>query len=1393
MALTCRIQPRNSKLFPELNEYFKDRGFSKRESREITKDIWENAVNIPFQKALEIDDFYDNPECVFNEPTIETIKDKLNLDDIVSRNDTIRRANHDLGNNGKNRRVYDTYTDAANTAVNYNTQHPLVNVKVLQTENGYVLKPEKKSPQNMADNTELVFNSELCNNLLTLTHSIGFDVRLEELVTENGKFDPSAARKTSQGLIDIIQIAKGAKGEKAFPEEYSHMVVAGTKKYIITQRLLNALEKNDTYKAVLGDDYENYENRYGNETKEGLRQRLIEEAAGKLLRDKLIDNSVDKSFSYILDRVWNNIKSIFRKTNVSEVQKAIADAENSAYRLAKRASKKSIIKYIDKQAVLDSKPLYDIEQKITKQHKLAEKQLEILRKKMSLARRKSTDGRYSNKDMRFYHTLSAQMKTMDYYNMNLNFIQECNSEYHSIMGDLRQEMELRDNPDADSRSDIKKLAQTAKILRSFIKFSRAYSTILKELGRMNSLYDEGETNLTMEQAKNISDIAKELYDKISDNIDTVIKEMKFNVVLDFLRYYAGDNLLQKVVEGDKESKDMIESLLKRCSDVRFLESTVGAVSNCSDVILQLVDKAVRMQQAQRDDKLVDFKNSFAGYVSNLIAKGYDPNFILERDSNGKMTGRLISDIDWERYENDKKKAIEEIDRKYADKGTAYKMQALDSWVKQHTREEQLLSVDMYGNEVKTDSQRTERIPNDNYLKPESERIAKLPKDMRDFYYRVMFIKRSLDATLPASETSLYLAPQKLNNMLDAALKKDKKGKALATALKNEYIIREDLGEKGFMPMMDEIEGAFSDEKALEEYKKQINTDLDGTPLQEIPLYLNKKVEDPDTLSDDFAGAFMAYAGMVYNYIGMNEIIDLLEITRDYITNDRQYTEASGIKIEDTFKVMGEETTIIPTLNPKETRTAKWIDKYFEMVVYGKMKMDEHMVIGDKIVDTGAMLDALKAYTSALGMGLNVFAGISNSLMGKVQLLIESVGAENFNVKDFARAAVEYDKMIWEYLGEMNQISKKSKMSLIIDKFDMLEDFFNNAKYEEYYASPIKRIIGKTNIFILNNMGEHMLHTQGSFAMLMHQKVRIKKKEKWEETTLYDAYEVKSYKDEGTEKDKGTGAVSYDIVLPYETELIMTDKDGNNTYIPFTKDEFYKLKIRMQRVNKGMHGGFTDADRGQFQNRAIGRLVTQFRQWMPEYYNKRWGIKSYDVILDQDSEGFYRTVLRFLVDTFRDVKRGQFELKTIGQNLKDWEKANIKKVSLEMGLFIGLLFLIKGLGELKDKKGYWTKRMLAYQLRRIQMEIGVAAPTLTLWENIKQVIQSPAAAVNSFDGVLNVLALWNLFEPIESGRYEGWSKYHRDVYRAIPLWGQIRKALDVKDEDYMFTIFNFNRN
>ena len=119
------------------------------------------------------------------------------------------------------------------------------------------------------------------------------------------------------------------------------------------------------------------------------------------------------------------------------------------------------------------------------------------------------------------------------------------------------------------------------------------------------------------------------------------------------------------------------------------------------------------------------------------------------------------------------------------------------------------------------------------------------------------------------------------------------------------------------------------------------------------------------------------------------------------------------------------------------------------------------------------------------------------------MVLEAVGGQYFNKTDLASAELQYWKLIPEVIKEINAPIKTAKLGLLIDKFDVLEDYYENLRRAGYYGSALERIIGNANTQFMMGMGEHYLHVKTMLAMMRHNKVLYNNKK----ISLYDAYIV----------------------------------------------------------------------------------------------------------------------------------------------------------------------------------------------------------------------------------------------------------------------------------------------
>lgn len=1330
-------QEKDSKLFIELASYTG--------SRESAKQLWALSRIPEFMENLEGIEYDEN-----GEPTFESFNKAINIRNYLDGKVGPKGEMKDAGAiNSKGKPViYATAQEAYNKVIEFNNTHPNSVASVVTTSRGYQIKVERLDNTNSKVKQEIVFHNSLNNKLLGILKGLGFDVAVHNNPKYDGMFNPTNAETNADNLKTVIQIAKGERGEEAFPEEFSHVIIAGMKNHPLVQRLFSNLNLYSV-QDILGENYEAYRDEYA-----GNLDKLKEEAAGQLLYKHLIQTNELNEYSNLLSRIWNWIKNALSLGSEEKINDAISQANAEAKKLAEMVLDDSVIPLIDPTLVLDATPLFRIGKEANTMKDLADKALETMSRRLKIIRERRRDGKYSKEDVKLIKNLQNLIEKKKYTKSSIQFLEHSVDQINKLYDKIKSLKKLQESK-TPTLTNIRVLSHA---LRDIKTFSNGYADIIKQMKTVPNMLELGEIDISEEDAVKIAGLAGQI-DNILNNINRNYTKLRFDAVKNFLRFYWGEDKVLSVGKNknDRLTLDMILTMADR--DINGLDRWVSSMSDASDPLLSLIDKVVRTSQSRRDSELNNMIAGIRSATKELLDAGYTSEFMYERDSNGNLTGRLISDINFIKFYEDREKYKQKL---LEQKVPSYILRSkMEAWERRHMEK-----VKVSGSK----RDRTEMLPAKVlYGVKDSDKLEnKLSAAQSKYYYAMMQYKAKLDDLIPNRFASMYNAIQIRNDTVEGILDNISDPKKAAQMvwgnIKDKFLRRSDDVEFG-----DNMDG-------LTDSQKQTMLDFNGKPVEKLPIAYIHPLEDMQRLSTDFTSSIIAYAGMSVNYGKMSEIIDVLELARDLV-HDREVQQVSGnTKAMESFKVIGKLFNKAYTKPGSNTHIGDRIDDYYASVIYGKQKKDEG-TFEDTNIDKAKTADTLKSYTGAVGLGINLFSGISNLTIGKLQMFIEAMGgslasmfggkAEYFGLKNAAVGEKNYIAEMPQYLAEINSIQKKSKLGLLIDRFDALEEFYTGLKHNGSYKGPIARIMGKTNIFILNHLGEHSLHANTMLAMLDAYKVKDKT---GNTISLYDAMEVK----------ENNGVYTIGI------KEGITKLDGTSV----TEDDLNTLKMRIGKVNQSMHGAFNEIDRGAIHRNALGRLIMQFRQWMPAHYYRRFASTYYDATLDQQREGYYRTLRRFSWNTMKDLARMKLSIATNWNQLSTHEKNNITRALTDITTFWLLVLGVTLMGPEKDKKGNWYDRMVIYNLKRMKLESGASMPiTPDFFKNIFTIVQSPAAAINSCNNILNVLEFWNMFNEIESGRYKGWSEWERDLIHILPLYGNVRKVFDISDEDYMFSLYN----
>lgn len=528
-----------------------------------------------------------------------------------------------------------------------------------------------------------------------------------------------------------------------------------------------------------------------------------------------------------------------------------------------------------------------------------------------------------------------------------------------------------------------------------------------------------------------------------------------------------------------------------------------------------------------------------------------------------------------------------------------------------------------------------------------------------------------------------------------------------------------------------------------------------------------RLKDQGELLKDFSGALQAFAGTAINYDCMNRIKDTVEFMGDFIKDKHIAATNGGVRQTDTIVTKGVRIFKDLVGFASNTNTLGIVDGFIDKHIYGvKMK------------DVGKwtkMAQTLLAYTSLRSLAVNVKGAISNYLVGELQMLIESGAGEFYNPIDYAWAHIKVfgDNTISApgRIIDFMTNNVNSKSVLLAQRFDPLNEIFNETAHERYFSGPLRQMVAKDFSLIGYGMGEHMIHYVTMYAILHNQKVKIDDKD----ATLYDAF-YKGNKVDGNSELLLKNNVTY--------------KDAEGNWVPVDDAFLDSIRDKIRYCNQNTHGSMNEEDKGLIHQRMMGRFVMNLRQWMVEHYSRRYRGKHWDASLKEWREGYYNTVGQLFTSWGRALFHFESEYATRWSEMTASQKANVRRAMAEQIVLASLLCLSFGLGEPEDHKKEFWHRMWIYQTKRAIMDVRGSTPYGVPMEMTKM-INSPIAATNTVNALMYpFVGLPDLNEQIQSGRYKGWNKYGRNILKYwVPFYNQINQLQNMDEDESVFAVFD----
>lgn len=1053
MAKSCAIIPQvknkkgqivDSRLYKDLLSFTNN---DRQETNRIYKITKSGEFIRKWEGRLELDDN--------NEPTFRSLYKNTNLSSVIPENKVLYKLNKSIGhykkdaeraamwvNNDANYRMLvkkaidfnqnsefnDTYVARVIPISDTESSRVFIGIKIFKKNRAYAIEADK-----MAYNESL--NDKLRDILASYGISVGVLTDLEKRLGVNGVTDFDVAKKASDGLIELIRLADGERGESALPEEFAHFALEAMGNNPLVNRLLNTLNSQGLISEILGEEYDTYNTLY-----EGDTNKLAKEAAGKLLAKHLLNEYELKSSPYksLLQRVIDSIKNFFKNISASRIQKAIYEADKEFGSVARSILNGSLSSTISLSNISSSERFYQTTNRVQRDKKLLQSIINNELKRLNIYEKRNPNSTFNINQKLLIENLETELFQNNEIEGIYSFLDNALDELHKVEARLNS---------IESKDDAG-IKEKANVLRNIRNYLFSYKKITDDIREVVIDEEKYEDNRYGQRVRTVLDNTNILLD------DLFIKYNNASMPLfvDFIKPFIGNNIT--IPFGKYKGKVIsAEDLIKVADeDISFFDRWLDSMADSSDYMLKIMDQAVKKSKETARLNTIDIMKKLEAATIKLEQAGIkDTSWMFEKDKNGNLTGNYISEINQALFKENMREMYKTLNSKYG------KNPIGENAVKYNKERHAWFNSNM----EKVDGKKRPKMSiygNSAY--------KNLSSAQKEYYNTVMDIKSQLDSYLPSEYTTLTNAVKIRKDLLERVKSSSdvKQGtKQIWESIKDEFIRHSDDTDFG---------------------SKATVIDFENRAVQTLPIYYTKlkEGESANDISTDIVSTLTAYAAMANDFNEMNRVIDVLELGRDLL-RERSITQTQGGKpLVEKFKTIGRKVEETLTKKGKETRFIERLNDFFEMQVYGRYMADEG-TFGKSNIDKGKVANFVNRVTSMNNLALNVLSGISNIATGKVMMRIESIAGEFFNEKNTITADRNYGKELPSYLAEVGSRIKTSKLALWEETFNVLQDYEQNVKNLNFDRKTwFSRMFSTNTLFFMNNAGEHWMQMRTSLAL-----------------------------------------------------------------------------------------------------------------------------------------------------------------------------------------------------------------------------------------------------------------------------------------------------------------------
>jgi len=1190
---------------------------------------------------------------------------------------------------------------------------------------------------------EAMPNNELNDYLKAWFNKLGGKVEYYEDLKQRTGNDVTAIADIGNKLISI---SKKDEGLDTLPEEIGHFAEAYGRGTLAHSKLLDLVTFTPEYQITVEQYGEIYKN---NELK--LKQETIGKLIGKAIIKKYEDTKVNNIILTYLKKLWNDFISLFRNQNEVTYRQEIEDITG---KIAEDILSGNI-DILPTSVTIDGK-FYQLTTNVgEKAEEILKTGIDATYKKIKLYERKALT-EFTERERQLLAKLSSDLDKKKYQRGLLNYTINAKRELRKI---VKRYEKINRNPETleDKRNTLKTLNQMNNYV---LGFKDTLDSIAK------SDVFQGPTSEMKLVSRFISETA-ELVNKLHAEYYNIGKPILVNILREFSTN-PNENISQAL--------DILEK------DITFTQRFLDQLAEADDSILNIIDVMVKDAKHRGRLKTLEITKILVKAQKILESKGVpSTQFMYERDFSGKLTGRLISEYNIGEFDKQKRKYFElnprpkqedyingsefttalheynikigkwfqdntqthpdkdqiiknkkeELAKQYTNPKLAE--QKYNEWFEANTRQSNY--YDPIIKEYKSDTRYIKElaVPAEKYR---SEQYSSMLANaaMKEYYNLIEEQLRITNSNLPETYKLDGYLPQVRKDFYDRLYIQDADGKKRLKNIK-------DIGK--------ETKTTLADQLVRREDDVQYGlTDENNIPINMLPVYFTRRLENMDNLSLDLTSNMVAFLYSANDFSEMSKIIDTLEYAKDVVAErDVKTGKFDPVTI---FKKKDEKGKPI-IKEGKDSMAYQRLEDYMTMTVYGQANKNEGSIGG---IDKGKLVDFINTYTSLNSLALNIYSGISNITVGNAMTRMEAIAGEFVNNGDLLQATKIYTSELPATLANIGQRLQTAKLDLWLEYMDTMQNY--DREYRDIDAgrnTVFSRVMKVSSLYFINHAGEHWLQSRTSLALANNTKVKDKD---GNIISLWDAFEVQDNK---LVMKQGITKVAGDR----STSLFRKEEEGQ----ALTERDIIRFINRQNFLNKRMHGIYNNIDKSAIQQYALGRLVIMFRKFIKPGWNRRFAKYTYNEEGEAFTEGYYTTMGRFVKNMYNEMKEGKFSITKNWNNLTETEKANFFRLATEWAYIIASITAATVLTQFADDDDdNYALNLAAYEAYRMYSELRFYTSFTEMW----RIIKSPAPAVYQIDKISRFMQVQNWGKEVERGKYKGLNRFEVGALELLPFGG-----------------------